>query len=47
VTLEQTINENTEKISDIFKAIRKDINARSILSREKEIDFQVYYAQNL
>jgi hypothetical protein len=47
VTLEQTINENTEKISDIFKAIRKDINPKSILSREKEIDFQVYYAQNL
>jgi len=47
VTLEQTINENTEKISDIFKAIRRDINPGSILSRQKEIDFQVYYAQNL
>jgi hypothetical protein len=46
-TLEQTINENTEKISDIFKAIRKDINPRSILSTQKEIDFKVYYAQSL
>lgn len=46
-TLEDTINQNTERIIEIFMAIRKDINPRSFFSKEKEIDFKVYYAQSL